>query len=168
MLQLYYSSATAPYHCVTFFLAGVLLLTSLGFETPLRSRPRVVLLLEALVTFSLIAEVFLKAVVLGSGHLRSCSGALDATMGGLSAVFLFFEAPTARFGEQKRVDLELSQSLVMLRILVQFGRLLVIAEHAHRAGRLRAATSPFDELGLDFSNLRRCELEAQWDEEDFI
>lgn len=46
MLQLYYSSATAPYHCVTFFLAGVLLLTSLGFETPLRSRPRVVLLLE--------------------------------------------------------------------------------------------------------------------------
>jgi len=166
--QLYYSHLTAPLHCLTFLLATVLLLTTLGFLTPLSGRPHFVLGLEVVVTATLAMEVGLKATVMGRVHLRTWTGALDACIAVVSVGFLIFEAPLAKFRSERREDLELSQSLVMLRILVQFGRLLLLAEHAQRARKKSVYTS-LEDLSLDFSALREWELRMQQQEDyDFI
>mmetsp|Transcript_59997 Transcript_59997/g.186050 ORF Transcript_59997/g.186050 Transcript_59997/m.186050 type:complete len:119 (+) Transcript_59997:53-409(+) len=55
--QLYYSRFTSALYATTFLLAGILLATTLGFETPLQRAPRTLWLLEALVSLSLWVEV---------------------------------------------------------------------------------------------------------------
>merc|ERR1712137_8859 len=154
----------------TFVVAAVVLSTTLGFYTPLSDHPRVLVVLEVLVNLSLILEVALRATVLGKAYLQSWYNILDVAMACLSGGFLFFEAPIdSRHGhrESTREDMELSQSLVMLRIIVQFARLLLIAEHAQRSRKsLQAADdvvmgSPFDDLNLDFALLRERDMQAK-------
>lgn len=64
--------------------------------------------------------------------------------------------------------MELSNSLVMARTLVQFGRLLLIAQHAHRSRQAKSSDDvAFSSLGadgldinLDFALLREQQLQA--------
>ncbi|CAK0855056.1 unnamed protein product, partial [Prorocentrum cordatum] len=111
-------------------------------DTPLRDAPVMLLALESLVTLSLFAEVILRAVVLGSEYLRSWSNLLDSLAAAASAALLFWAAPRAsrrRDFEGQKEDVELSQSLVMARIIVQFCRLLLIAQRAKRSHQASGA-----------------------------
>merc|ERR1719389_397759 len=121
------------------------------------------LVLEGVVSLSLFLEVMLRAVVLGRDYLRSWPNILDGIVALASGSLLFFAAPRASKAEEfekQKEDVELSQSLVMARILVQFGRVLLIAEHARRSRQAKSAGGQdvsfagLTELDFDFSLLR--------------
>mmetsp|Transcript_15883 Transcript_15883/g.31104 ORF Transcript_15883/g.31104 Transcript_15883/m.31104 type:complete len:239 (+) Transcript_15883:1-717(+) len=151
VVVLYYSRLTAAIHAITFLIAGLLLATSLGLDTPLRTSPYTTLALEACVSLSLVAEVVLRAYIVGKRYLQKCANIVDVLVASLSTGFLFVAAPRAGYSEERREDLGLSQSLVMTRIVMQFARLLLIAEHSQRSRRDGAKG---EELDLDFAALR--------------
>merc|ERR1740129_1163794 len=155
---LYYSNLTAPIYAIMFGLAGGLLLTTLGFDTPLAKHAKAVLVLEVVVTSSLVIEVIMKYSVLGMLFLQTGLGSLDMLVAATSATFLFLQAPLARFKVDRKEDMELSQSLVMLRILIHFGRLLVLAEHTERARRVKSKNSAKEALSFNFSVMQEREL----------
>merc|ERR1712032_602769 len=74
---LYYSRLTAALYLATFLLAGVLLAMTLGLNTPLRDAPRTMLLMELLVSLSLVLEVGLRAAVLRRAYLQTWTNLLD-------------------------------------------------------------------------------------------
>mmetsp|Transcript_101585 Transcript_101585/g.287848 ORF Transcript_101585/g.287848 Transcript_101585/m.287848 type:complete len:172 (+) Transcript_101585:83-598(+) len=152
--RIYYSPATGLLHAAVLLLAGVLLATTLGFETPLHRSPRLVNALEAFVCLSLWVEIGLRATVVGAAFWASWFNIFDVAVAAASSCCLFWEAPSEEFQFQRREDTELGQSLVMLRIVVQFARVMFIAEHAQRARGRKLSGSPFEDLGLDFSVLR--------------
>ena len=88
--------------------AALLLCITLGLDTPLREAPRLLLLLEALVTASLMLEVALRAFVQGRGYLKSWWNLLDLAMAVSSGGLFFLAAPRAAAEAQKE-DVELSQ-----------------------------------------------------------
>mmetsp|Transcript_110763 Transcript_110763/g.196226 ORF Transcript_110763/g.196226 Transcript_110763/m.196226 type:complete len:231 (+) Transcript_110763:55-747(+) len=154
---LYYSRLTGLIYILTFLLAGLLFAINLGLDTPLRDSPTILLALEATITLSLVLEVGLRAAVLGYDYLRSWSNMLDTFIAAASVIMYF--------GAQQMQDVELSQSLVMLRIIVQFGRILVIAEHAQRLRKAMlegdfGVGSPLDAIDLNFANLSE-EIQAK-------
>eukprot|EP00439_Symbiodinium_sp_Y106_P025212 s79_g3.t1 len=181
VVRLYYSQLTAFLYLATMVLAAVLLCVTLGMDSPLRDAPRVLLFLEGLVTASLVLEVALRAVVLGASYLKSWSNAVDCIVAVLSAGLFFFAAPSARGDEAQKEDIELSQSLVMARVILQFGRVLVIASHARRARQEQSAANgeiSFSQLtdliehadiekDFDFSVLRAQEMQDRHRQDDF-
>lgn len=175
VVRLYYSKFTAFLYLGTLLVSGVLLAVTLGIDTPMRDAPGVLLFLEGLVTFSLFTEVLLRAVVLGREYLRSWPNILDAAIALASASLMFFAAPRASKAEEfekQKEDVELSQSLVMARTLMQFGRVMLIAEHARRSRQSKSSDDlDFSSLGagaagnldlgdLDFAVLREHTLQA--------
>lgn len=183
VVRLYYSRLTAVLYVGTLVLAGVLLAVTLGMDTPLKDAPGALMVLEALVTISLFAEVLLRAVVLGRDYLRSWANILDSVIAVASASLLFWAAPRASrqldFETQKE-DVEMSQSLVMARIMVQFLRVLLIAQHAQRSSRqaagrtedisfssLEASGGADWDMDFDFAALRERELQEKHRTEDF-
>merc|ERR1719167_1735840 len=115
---------------------------TLGLDTPLRDAPGALLALEGVVSASLLAEVALRAMVLGWAYLRSWSNVLDSAVALASVGLLFLVAPQASRSkdfEAQKQDVELSQSLVMARTIVQFVRLALIASHAKRSRQANAA-----------------------------
>lgn len=179
VVRLYYSRATAAIYVAIFLASAVLLCITLGMDTPLRDAPFALLFLEGLVTFSLFMEVVLRAIVLGSDYLKSWSNLLDALVAIVSASLMFLAAPrasqTGNFETQKE-DVELSQSLIMLRTMVQFGRLLLIAKSVNRSRQAHAGDDvTFSKLmgedgldiDLDFGALQERELQARHRAEDF-
>jgi len=173
VVRLYYSKFTAFLYLATLLLAGVLLAITLGLDTPMRDSPAILLWLEGIVSISLFTEVALRAVVLGREYLRSWANVLDAVVALASGFMMFYAAPraakTEEFEKQKE-DVELGQSLVMARTLVQFGRVLLIAEHARRSRQAKGSDDlDFSILGgdagldidLDFSVLREHKLQAR-------
>jgi hypothetical protein len=179
VVRLYYSKFTAILYLATLVLAGALLAITLGLDTPVRDAPGALLALETLVTLSLFTEVVLRAVVLGREYLRSWSNILDGAMALASASLMFWAAPRASKAEdfeRQKEDVELSQSLVMARIIVQFGRVLLIAEHTRRSRQAKSAddvsfSNLASEMGLDidldFSVLREQNLQAKHRDEDY-
>merc|ERR1719329_161713 len=108
-------------------------------------------------------------------YIKTWSNLLDVILAGSSAGLLLWEAPHEIFQSKTQEDVELSMSLVMVRILVQFGRVLMIAEHAQRARQAKAALellpgrlgdSPLEELDLDLSVLRKQGLGGNLNEDD--
>merc|ERR1719213_87954 len=104
-------------------------------------------------------EVVLRAIVLGREYLSSVSNILDGIVAIASASLLFVAAPRASKAEEfekQKEDVQLSQSLVMARTIVQFGRVIMIAEHARRSRQAKSSDDvAFSSLGdLDFSMLR--------------
>lgn len=166
VVRLYYSRITAVIYFATLVLAGVLLVVTLGLDTPLRDAPGALLALESAVTLSLFLEVLLRALAVGKEYLQSWSNLLDCAFAVASAVLLFWAAPRASQSqdfETQKQDVELSQSLVMARMVVQFGRVLLIAQHARRSRQASCSGDiSFSELvantdlerDLDFSVLR--------------
>lgn len=177
VVRLYYSRLTAVLYGSTFLLAAVLLAQALGFDTPLGGEPRLRFLLETLITMSLLVEVALRAVVLGREYLDSWYNIFDGTIALASGFFLFWASPLSSpkselknaFSEEKQEDLELSQSLVMVRIIVQFARVLLIVEHTQRLRRERDGggdVPDFDEIDLDFGVLQEKVLQSRRRGED--
>jgi len=173
VVRLYYSRLTAYLYLATLVLAGVLLAITLGLDIPLRDSPRLLTGLEAIISLSLCAEVALRATVLGKDYIRSWPNVLDAVVALASASLLFWAAPRASQEghlEKQKEDVELSQSLVMARTLVQFGRILVIAQHTQRSRQANAgddvtfsalyAESGFD-IDFDFALLRERRLRSE-------
>mmetsp|Transcript_47665 Transcript_47665/g.152221 ORF Transcript_47665/g.152221 Transcript_47665/m.152221 type:complete len:216 (-) Transcript_47665:126-773(-) len=175
VVRLYYSRATAALYLATLLLSGVLLAITLGMDTPLRDAPQALLWLEGLVSMSLFSEVALRAVVLGGVYLRSCSNILDSIVAIASASLMFWAAPRAsrtKDFEAQKEDVELSQSLVMARTMVQLGRVLLIANHAHRSSQANSTDDiSFSKLlsgsDFDFAVLRQRELQELHRSEDF-
>mmetsp|Transcript_6127 Transcript_6127/g.14639 ORF Transcript_6127/g.14639 Transcript_6127/m.14639 type:complete len:247 (+) Transcript_6127:97-837(+) len=156
VLRLYYSALTARLHAMTFLLGAVLLTTALGFDTPLRGRPHFQFLLEACVSLSLAMEVALKIRMFGLEYAKSYSNVLDAVIA-LASIAMLVGGENAHSKATHVEDIELSESLVMMRIMLQFGRLLVIAEHVQRSRKYQSGdemASPFDDLDFDFALLR--------------
>jgi len=173
VVRLYYSKFTAFLYLATLLLAGVLLAITLGLDTPLRDSPAMFSVLEGVVTMSLFTEVLLRLVVLGRDYLNSWSNVLDLVVALASGSLFFWAAPRASKAEdfeRQKEDVELSQSLVMARTLVQFGRVLLIAEHARRSRQSKHSDDlDFSSLGdgsgldidLDFSVLREQKLQVR-------
>lgn len=165
VVRLYYSKFTAVLYLGTLVLAGILLAITLGLDTPLRDAPQVLLTLEAVVSLSLFMEVVLRAVVLGRSYMQSYANILDGLVAIASASLLFWAAPRASASqeyERQKEDVELSQSLVMARMLVQFGRVLLIAEHARRSRQAKSADDiSFASLSADFDFSTLCEPQLQ-------
>merc|ERR1711924_505963 len=90
-----------------------------------------------------------------------------------SAILFFIAAPGAgvRAGQK---DVELSEGLVMLRTGVQFGRLILIAQHARRSQKAQASADisfatlaeTMSGVELDFSMLHERQLILQAHNED--
>eukprot|EP00931_Biecheleriopsis_adriatica_P069055 TRINITY_DN42948_c0_g1_i1.p1 TRINITY_DN42948_c0_g1~~TRINITY_DN42948_c0_g1_i1.p1 ORF type:complete len:243 (+),score=56.59 TRINITY_DN42948_c0_g1_i1:56-730(+) len=136
VVRLYFSRLTALLYLATMVLAALLLCATLGLDTPLRDAPVALFVVEAIVTLSLVAEVVLRAIVLGHSYMKSWSNIIDCSVALVSAILFFIAAPAAsraKDDERQKEDLELSQSLVMARIIVQFCRVLLIASHARRS-----------------------------------
>ena len=133
VVRLYYSQITAGLYLATLVLAALLLCITLGLDTPLREAPRALVFLEGFVTASLVVEVVLRAIVQGRSYLKSWWNVLDCSVAFVSGGLFFFAAPRA-MGEAQKEDVELSQSLVMARVIFQFARVLLIASYARRAG----------------------------------
>mmetsp|Transcript_158691 Transcript_158691/g.280299 ORF Transcript_158691/g.280299 Transcript_158691/m.280299 type:complete len:244 (+) Transcript_158691:169-900(+) len=173
VVRLYYSKFTAVLYLGTLVFAGILLAITLGLDTPLRDAPRALLILEAVVSLSLLMEVVMRAVVLGRSYLQSYANILDGLVAFASASLLFWAAPRASASqeyERQKEDVELSQSLVMARTLVQFGRVLLIAEHARRSRQAKSADDiSFAALSADFDFSALCEpqLQEKHREEDY-
>lgn len=179
VVRLYYSRLTAVLYFGTLVLAGTLLAITLGLDTPLRDAPGALLVLEGLVSLSLFVEVALRAMVIGKEYLRSWSNILDCGFAVMSASLIFWAAPRASESkdfETQKQDVELSQSLVMIRTMVQFGRVLLIAQHAVRSRRANASeevtfsrliAGPNVNVDLDFAVLRERELQQRNRSEDF-
>lgn len=173
VVRLYYSKLTAVLYLGTLVLAGILLAVTLGLDTPLRDAPRMLLVLEGVVSLSLFMEVVLRAVVLGRSYLQSYANILDGLVAVASASLLFWAAPRASASqeyERQKEDVELSQSLVMARTIVQFGRVLLIAEHARRSRQAKSADDiTFATLSaeFDFSALCEPQLQEKHREEDY-
>lgn len=166
--RLYYSKLTVTLYLVTFVVSSLLLCINLGVRMPLRTTPGIILLLEVAVNVSLFVEVGLRAAVLGADYLRSWPNVLDSFVASASAILFFVAAPGA--GDKAgQGDVELSQGLVMLRTGVQFGRLILIAQHARRSQKAQASTDiSFSTLAesmagveLDFSMLHERQLILQ-------
>lgn len=150
---MYFSKLTPIIYIITFCVAGVLLATTLGFDTPFRTEPRLLFFMETLVTLSLGFEVAIQASLMGSSYLHSWANVLDASMAVFSAAFLFWEAPYEVLEYEKFQDMNFSMCLVMLRVVVVFGRVFLIAEQANRARGMKV-NSPLDlAKDLDFSVL---------------
>merc|ERR1719436_2075765 len=95
-----------------------------------------------LVSFSLIMEVVLRAVVIGREYFNSWSNVLDSGVAIASFSLMFLAAPRAskaKDDEREKEDVELSQSLVMARMIVEFGRVLLIAGHVRRSRQANAS-----------------------------
>eukprot|EP00811_Abedinium_folium_P000198 NODE_10180_length_1371_cov_3.975080.p1 GENE.NODE_10180_length_1371_cov_3.975080~~NODE_10180_length_1371_cov_3.975080.p1 ORF type:complete len:261 (-),score=103.87 NODE_10180_length_1371_cov_3.975080:441-1223(-) len=179
VVRLYYSRLTAFIYLATLLVAAVLLLVTLGLDTPLRDAPRTLTTLETVVTLSLFVEVSLRAVVVGREYFQSWSNVADAVIAVASAALMFWAAPRASRAEdfeKQKEDVELSQSLVMARTLMQFVRVLLIAQHARRSRQASASEDiTFSELirdvnldtDLDFSVLREMRLQEMHRAEDF-
>lgn len=140
VVRLYYSQITAGLYFATMVLAALLLCITLGLDTPLREAPRALVFLEGFVTASLVVEVALRAIVQGENYLKSWWNAIDCSVAFVSSGLFFFAAPRASDEAQKE-DVELSQSLVMARVIFQFARVLLIASHARRAGKMQEEVS---------------------------
>jgi hypothetical protein len=177
VVRIYYSKITAFLYLGTLVLAGVLLAITLGLDIPLRDAPGLLLGLEGIVSISLFTEVVLRAVVLGREYLQSVANILDAIVAIASASLMFWAAPRASKAEEfekQKEDVKLSQSLVMARTLVQFGRVLLIAQHARRSRQAKSSDDvAFSSLGadgldldLDFAVLREQKLQARNRSED--
>lgn len=179
VVRVYYSRLTAAIYLATMLLAGVLLAITLGLDTSLKEAPGALLALEGLVSVSLFLEVGLRALVLGWQYLRTWPNVLDTLFAVASFLLMFVAAPRAskssQFDRQKE-DVELSQSLVMVRTMVQFGRVLLIAQHARRSNQARSAEDiSFSHLiqgkdldiDIDFSLLRERSLQEHHRSEDF-
>ncbi|CAE8637925.1 unnamed protein product, partial [Polarella glacialis] len=184
VVRLYYSRFTTALHLGTLFLAALLLSVTLGLDTPLRDAPGSLLFIEGLITMSLVVEVALRAIVIGQGYLRSYSNVFDSFLAVLSASLFFYAAPNAsraKDDERQKEDVELSQSLVMARIILQFVRVMLIASHARRSrqsifsAQSDVSFSDISELlkysdleqDLDFNVLREKELQERHRENDF-
>jgi len=179
--RLYYSRLTAVLYLGTLVLAGVLLAITLGLNTPLRDAPVALLGFEAIVSLSLSMEVTLRAIVLGKEYLRSWSNVMDVAVALASVSLMFWSAPRASRAndfEAQKEDVELSQSLVMLRIIVQFLRVLLITSHARRSrnaknvgdisfGDLSSLMTPGQFPDFDFAVLQESELQEMHRTEDF-
>eukprot|EP00913_Durusdinium_trenchii_P028019 g26270.t1 len=152
--RLYYSQITAGLYLATMVLAALLLCITLGMETPLRDAPRALLFLEGIITLSLVVEVILRAIVQGRNYLKSWWNAVDGSLAVLSSGLFFFAAPRAA-GEAQKEDVELSQSLVMARVIFQFVRVLRIASLARRASTARGPDVSFANVTemLEFTDL---------------
>jgi len=165
VVRLYYSRLTAGLYCATVVLAGGLLAITLGFNTPLRDQPMIIFCLEAAVTLSLFVEVALRVIVLGDEYLQSWSNILDCTVALASTILLFSAAPKASKAmnyQAQREDVELGQSLILFRTVVQFARIALIAQHARRSRESKGATDvSFADIDLDFSVLREQALKAR-------
>mmetsp|Transcript_22173 Transcript_22173/g.40794 ORF Transcript_22173/g.40794 Transcript_22173/m.40794 type:complete len:245 (+) Transcript_22173:98-832(+) len=156
VVRLYYSALTARLHAMTFVLGAILLTTALGFDTPLRGRPHLQFFLEACVSLSLALEVALKIRMFGCEYAKSYSNVLDAVVA-LASIAMLVGGENAHSKATHTEDIELSESLVMMRIMMQFGRLLIIAEHVQRSRKYQSGdemASPFDDLDFDFGLLR--------------
>ncbi|CAJ1368126.1 unnamed protein product [Effrenium voratum] len=170
VVQLYYSQITAVLYLATMVLAALLLCITLGSDSPLREA-KALLFLEAFVTVSLVVEVVLRAIVQGKAYLKSWSNAIDTCVAVISSGLFFVAAPSAA-GEAQKEDVELSQSLVMARIIFQFCRVLVIASHARRASEAEGGKVSFDVQMLeeledfDFSQLKQ-EIQDRHRKDDF-
>lgn len=180
VVRLYYSRFTAGLYGFTLLLAGVLLMITLGLDTPLRDAPLMLLVLEGVVSVSLFTEVVLRAIVLGREYLESLPNILDACVAVASFSLMFVAAPRASSAKQyeaQKEDVELSQSLVMVRTVVQFVRVLTIANHAHRSSQAKSAdditfSKLFSgagdlEVAFDFAKLREWDLHEKHRMEDF-
>ncbi|CAK9118707.1 unnamed protein product, partial [Durusdinium trenchii] len=173
--RLYYSQITAGLYLATMVLAALLLCITLGMETPLRDAPRALLFLEGIITLSLVVEVILRAIVQGRNYLKSWWNAVDGSLAVLSSGLFFFAAPRAA-GEAQKEDVELSQSLVMARVIFQFVRVLRIASLARRASTARGPDVSFanvtemleftDLEDFDFTLLKQ-EIQDQHRKDDF-
>merc|ERR1719375_1965379 len=98
----------------------------------------------------------MRATVWGKDYLQTWSNVFDVVIAVASFNCLFIAAPSAGSDEKKQ-DAELSQSLVMLRIIVQFSRILFIAEHAQRMRKALTDNplgSPLEAIDLDFGSLK--------------
>mmetsp|Transcript_117023 Transcript_117023/g.331178 ORF Transcript_117023/g.331178 Transcript_117023/m.331178 type:complete len:232 (-) Transcript_117023:156-851(-) len=177
VVRLYYSRFTAYLYIATFVLAGCLLVANLGMDTPLRDAPRVLVMLEALVSLSLFLEVVLRAVALGREYVRSCANLVDGAVAAASVFLMFWAAPQAVRAhnfEGEKEDVELSESLVMGRIIFQFVRVLLIAQHARRSKQAKASEDVTfssligaPDLNLDFAVLLERQLQEQRRSQDF-
>lgn len=180
VVRLYYSRFTAFLYLGTLLTAGILLAITLGLDTPMRDSPGALLWLEGVVTMSLFTEVILRAVVLGRDYLQSWSNIFDGGFAILSAGLMFWAAPRAARAEdfeKQKENVELGQSLVMARTLVQFGRLVLIAQHANRSRQAKSSDDSISfsslsadslDVDLDFSMLREQKLQAQHRNEEGI
>merc|ERR1712241_952022 len=120
-----------------------------------------------------MGEVVLRAIVIGKDYLRTWSNILDSGVAAASISLIFWAAPRASKSkdyETQKEDVELSQSLVMARTMVQFGRVLLIANHARRSHQANASDDiTFSQLisdtdldiDLDFGVLRERQLQEK-------
>ena len=158
---MYFSRATAFLHVFTFLVAAGILVTTLGLSTTLRNSPRLMCSLEAFVCLSLVVEVLLRTAM-SWDYLYSLHGFVDCCVAFTSVGLLFWVSKRNLHGRERDQDIELSQSLVMLRIIIQFARVLLAIEHVRRSEKgeseLIGSGSEFD---MNFAVLREQALKAR-------
>lgn len=163
VLRLYYSRLTAYLYLGTLLLAACLLAITLGMDTPLKDAPGSLLFLECLVSLSMLMEVLLRAIALGSEYFHSGTNILDTFVAAASVFLMFWAAPHASKAhdyEVQKEDVELSQSLVMARIMFQFIRVMLIANHARRSRQAKSSPDDLD-FDIDFGILHEQHLQQQ-------
>merc|ERR1719316_1717850 len=146
--RLYYSRLTTYVYGITLIVSALLLAITLGLDTPLRDQPGILSILDVLVNLMLVVEVALRWLLMGKGYLSTWSNRFDVFVAVLSSVFLYWKAPQADDAKQQQ-DVVFSDSLVMARIMVQFGRLYVVANSARRSKATDNAEGEIDFASIE-------------------